>query len=56
MKSQTAGVKINEKAGGSFTYTDKIAYTADMKAADVMAKSTGTKGKTTKEIGAIKIC
>lgn len=26
-----------------------------MKAADVMAKSTGTKGKTTKEIGAIKI-
>ena len=54
-KSQTAGVKINEKAGGSFTYTDKIAYTADMKAADVMAKSTGTKGKTTKEIGAIKI-
>ena len=54
-KSTTAGVKINQKAGGSFTYTDKIAYTPDMKAADIMAKSTGMKGKTTKELGSIKI-
>lgn len=54
-KSTTAGVKINQKAGGSFTYTDKIAYTPDMKAADIMAKSTGMKGKTTKELGSVKI-
>lgn len=54
-KSKTTGVKINQKAGGSFTYSDKIAYTPDMKAADVMATSTGTKGKTTKELGSVKI-
>src|SRR5437868_9124593 len=28
-KSQTPGNKINQKAGGSFTYSDKIAYTPD---------------------------
>lgn len=54
-KSKTAGTKINQKAGGSFTYSDKIAYTPDMKAADVMGKSSGSKGKTTKELGSVKI-
>jgi Flp pilus assembly protein TadD len=54
-KSQTSGNKINEKAGGSFTYSDRIAYTPDMKAADVMIKSSGVKGKKTKELGSIKI-
>ena len=54
-KSQTTGNKINMKAGGSFTFADKIAYTPDMKAADVMAKSVGTKGKTTKDLGSVKI-
>lgn len=54
-KSKTNGIKINQKAGGSFTYSDKIAYTPDMKAADIMAKSTGMKGKTTKELGSLKI-
>ncbi len=54
-KSQTAGNKINSKAGGSFTFSDKIVYTSDMKSADLMAKSTGTKGKTTKELGSVKI-
>ncbi len=54
-KSPTTGNKINMKAGGSFTYADKIAYTPDMKAADVMAKSVGTKGKTTKDLGSVKI-
>jgi Flp pilus assembly protein TadD len=54
-KSKTNGNKINMKAGGNFSYTDKIAYTADMKAADLMAKSTGMKGKTTKELGSVKI-
>lgn len=54
-KSTTAGTKINSKAGGSFTYSDKIAYTSDMKAADVMVKSTGAKGKTIKELGSVKV-
>lgn len=54
-KSTTAGNKINSKAGGSFTYSDKIAYTPDMKAADVMVKATGTKGKTTKDLGSVKV-
>ena len=43
------------KTGGSFNYTDKIAYTPDMAAADVMVKATGMKGKTTKELGSIKV-
>ena len=54
-KSKTTGNKINSKAGGSFTYSDKIAYTSDMKAADLMAKASGMKGKTTKELGSVKI-
>ncbi len=54
-KSTTSGTKINYKTGGSFTYTDKIAYTPDMAAADVMVKATGMKGKTTKDLGSIKV-
>jgi tetratricopeptide (TPR) repeat protein len=54
-KSTNTGNKINEKAGGSFTYADKIAYTPDMKASDVMIKSTGVKGKKRKELGSVKI-
>jgi Flp pilus assembly protein TadD/outer membrane protein OmpA-like peptidoglycan-associated protein len=54
-KSTTAGTKINYKAGGSFNYTDKIAYTPDMAAADVMVKASGMKGKTTKDLGSIKV-
>jgi Flp pilus assembly protein TadD/outer membrane protein OmpA-like peptidoglycan-associated protein len=53
--SETSGNKINQKEGGSFTYTDKIAYTADMKAADLMIKATGTKGSKTKELGSVKV-
>jgi Flp pilus assembly protein TadD len=54
-KSETAGTKINYKTGGSFNYTDKVAYTPDMAAADVMIKASGMKGKTTKELGSMKI-
>ncbi|MBK6444749.1 MAG: hypothetical protein IPO39_01150 [Bacteroidetes bacterium] len=54
-KSTTAGNKVNYKTGGSFTYSDKIAYTADMKASDVMIKASGAKGKTVKELGSMKI-
>lgn len=54
-KSTTPGNKVNYKTGGSFTYSDKIAYASDMKAADVMVKATGMKGKTSKELGSMKI-
>lgn len=54
-KSTTNGTKINYKTGGSFNYSDKIAYTPDMKAADVMVKASGTKGSTTKELGSVKV-
>ncbi|MFM7216478.1 MAG: tetratricopeptide repeat protein [Bacteroidota bacterium] len=54
-KSVTNGTKINCKAGGSFTYSDKIAYTDDMRAGDVMVKVTGMKGKKSKELGNVKI-
>ena len=54
-KSKNTGNKINQKAGGSFTYADKIAYTPDMKAADLMVKATGTKGTKTKDLGSVKV-
>ena len=54
-KSTTSGNKIPAKTGGSYTYTDKIAYTPDMRASDLMVKSSGTKGKKTKELGSIKV-
>ncbi len=54
-KSTTAGTKINSKAGGSFNYSDKIAYTPDMAAADVMVKASGMKGKKTKDLGSVKV-
>ncbi|MFM8431610.1 MAG: tetratricopeptide repeat protein [Bacteroidota bacterium] len=54
-KSVTNGTKINYKAGGSFTYSDRIAYTDDMRAGDVVVKVTGMKGKKTKELGSVKI-
>lgn len=54
-KSKTNATKINYKTGGSFTYTDRIAYTPDMKAADVMVKANGTQGKKSKELGSVKV-
>lgn len=54
-KSLTNGNKINMKAGGSFTYSDRMAYTEDMRGSDVMIKVMGTKGKKTQEVGNVKI-
>jgi tetratricopeptide (TPR) repeat protein len=54
-KSKNNGNKINSKAGGSFTYQDRIAYTPDMKVADLMINAVGTKGKTTKDLGSVKV-
>ncbi len=47
--------KVDYKTGGSVIYTDKIAYTPDMKVSDVMIKAKGTVGKTSKDIPATKI-
>ena len=47
-KVEGNGTKINMKAGGNFTYTDKMAYTPDLRASDVMVNIKGMKGKTEK--------
>ena len=54
-KVEGNGAKINMKAGGGFTYSDKIPYTADMRAADVMVNIKGMKGKTQKDLPSSKI-
>jgi tetratricopeptide (TPR) repeat protein len=54
-KVEGNGTKINMKAGGSFTYTDKMAYTSDLRAADVMVNIKGMKGKTEKALPSTKI-
>ena len=48
-KLEANGTKINSKTGGSITYTDKIAYTPEMRAADVVVKIHGAKGNKTKD-------
>jgi Flp pilus assembly protein TadD len=53
--SQTTGNKINSKEGGNFTFTDKIAYTPDMRAGDVMVKIKGAQGKNSKDFEPVKI-
>ncbi len=54
-KSVTAGNKINMKAGGNFSYSDKIAYTPDMRAGDVMIKIKGAQGKKSQDFPPVKI-
>lgn len=54
-KSKSNGTKINYKAGGNFTYSDKVAYTPDMVASDVMVKAVGSKGTTKKDLGSTKV-
>ena len=54
-KSVTTGNKINQKAGGSFTYSDKIAYTPDMRAGEVMVNIKGTQGKKSQDFAPVKI-
>ena len=54
-KVEGNGTKINMKAGGSFTYTDKMPYTPDLRAADVMVNIKGMKGKTEKMLPSSKI-
>lgn len=54
-KVEGNGTKVNMKAGGSFQYTDKIAYSSDLRAADLMLNIKGMKGKTTKDLPSTKI-
>lgn len=51
-KAVGTGTKINYKTGGSFTYTDKIAYSSEMKDADLMLNATGAVKKKTKDMPA----
>jgi hypothetical protein len=50
-----SGSTIKYKEGGGFTYSGKIAYTPDMRAADVMVKVHATQGKKTKDFAPLKI-
>ncbi len=54
-KATGSGTKIGYKTGGSFSYTDRIAYTADMKNADLKITANGVVKKKTKDIPAKKI-
>jgi hypothetical protein len=54
-KAAGAGTKIMYKPGGSFSYSDRIAYAPDMKNADLKITATGAVKSKTKEIPAKKI-
>ena len=54
-KAVGSGTKIKYKEGGSFSTSDKIAYTPDMKNADLKVTASGTVKSKTKEIPAKKI-
>ena len=49
-KAEGTGTKIAYKTGGSYTYTDKVAYTPDMKDADLKLNATGQVKKKTKDM------
>ncbi len=49
-KAEGTGTKIGYKTGGSYTYTDKVAYTPDMLDADMKLNATGTVKKKVKEM------
>ncbi|HLG04080.1 MAG TPA: hypothetical protein VI731_10830 [Bacteroidia bacterium] len=51
-KAQGTGTRIGYKSGGSYTYTDKQAYTTDMKDADLKVSATGQVKSKTKELPA----
>jgi hypothetical protein len=54
-KAQGSGTKIAYKTGGSFSYTDKIAYAPDMKNADLKVSATGVVKSKSKDMPAKKI-
>lgn len=54
-KAQGTGTKIAYKTGGSFTYTDKQPYSAEMKNADFIVKATGAVKSKTKDMPEKKV-
>ncbi len=53
--SKSNGNKINSKQGGNFSYSDKIVYTSDMRAGEVMVKVKGSQGTNSKDFDPFKI-
>jgi len=51
-KAEGTGTKIPYKTGGSYTYTDKVAYTPDMLDADLKVNASGQVKNKTKEMPA----
>lgn len=51
-KAVGTGTKINYKTGGSYTYTDKVFYTPEMKDADLKVTATGNVKNKSKEMPA----
>lgn len=49
-KAEGTGTKIPYKTGGSYTYTDKVAYTPDMLDADLVVNANGVVKKKTKDM------
>jgi len=49
-KAEGTGSRISKKTGGSYTYTDKQPYTADMLDADLKVNATGNVKSKTKEM------
>lgn len=49
-KAEGTGTHIAYKTGGSYTYTDKVAYTPEMKDADLNLAATGQVKKKTKDM------
>jgi tetratricopeptide (TPR) repeat protein len=53
-KVEGTGTKISNSKGGSFSYTDKVAYTPEMKVATLELRATGAVKKKTKTLPAKK--
>lgn len=49
------GTVIPYNEGGTFSYTDKIAYTPEMKVSELHLKAVGSKGSKTKEFPSVKL-
>lgn len=49
-KVEGTGMKISNSKGGNFSYTDKVAYTPEMKVATLEIKASGAVKKKTKEL------
>lgn len=54
-KVEGTGTKISNSKGGSFSYTDKVAYTPEMKVATLELRATGAVKKKTKTLPAKKV-